>query len=458
MEVLMRNLSKHLNSLSNKRSLYFLRTTAIAMVCFPIFLFSQEKSTKDRKSSTKNSDEQLINQYIDAKGPGIISFDASNIKQFWIDNSVIGRTGKIDISLKRNNNVFESVPLKIQLANVYAFQDCKVEVISETPDFSFAVLSNNSKILSNSSKEQDFLNYSIASSVFHLDDTNNLSFSLRFSSPKNDVLSIKRIVLSFLYNSNYLSSPGVLKVSPGNISLELLAYPGTSNVKISPIDDSSFTAEGESFEISNKHRIVLSSNPVKYTLKIKNIGDVPTTIYIGYAPFTKEGMRINMKNNLYKGNKILKVVQSESNSNQVIVDSYPEWTKDCSLALNAKEDLSDFPNFSLADGKIVEVKKLDNGGAEVTLDKPLKNAIESGTQVRIQSTDGSTYLYMNKQTIPPGEEVFFSSTVAKDDSIFEYTTKAFGRGTYYVIPLIKCYSPGSKDIHTIQISDYEISY
>ena len=451
----MKNLSKLLNSLSNKRSLYFFRTTAIAMACFPFLLFSQDNG----KSPSKNSDEQLINQYVDAKGPGIISFDASNIKQFWIDNSVVGRTGKFDISLKRNNSTFESVPLKIQLANVYAFQDCKVEVISETPDFSFAVLSNNSKILSNSSKEPDFLNYSIASSVFHLEDTKALSFSLCFTSQKSTALSIKRIIISFSNNSNYLSSPGVLKVSPNNISLGSLAYSGAVSVqKISPINDSSFTVAGKWFEFNSKKRILLSSKPVKYTLKVKNIGDEPTRIYVGYAPYTKEGIRINYNNNLYKSNKILKVVQSESNSNQVIVDSYPEWTKGCCLALNAKEDLSDFPNFSLVDGKIVEVKKIDNGGAEITLDKPLKNAIEPGTQVRIQSTDGSTYLYMNTQTIQPGEEVFFSSTVAKDDNFFEFSSKAFCKETYYVIPIVLSHSDNYNNTNTIQISDYEISY
>lgn len=444
----MKNLSKHLNSLSNKRSLNFLRTTVIAMACFPFLLISQDNS----KSSTKNPDEQLINQYVDAKGPGIISFDASNIKQFWIDNTVVGRNDKIEILMnKKSTSGFESAPLKIQLANVFVFQDCKVEIISETSDYSFSVLDSKSKVLSTSSKEQEFLNYSIMTSVFHLENASDLSFYLRFASQKNSVLSIKKIILSFPRNNEFLSSPGRLAVSPQNII-------GQSIDKITPLDDSSFTATGKWFEFSSKKRIVLSSKEVSYSLKIKNTGDEPTHIYVGYAPYTKEGKRIIIKNNIYKKNTVMKVVSSEENSNKILVDLYPDWIKDCHLALNAKEDLSDFPNSVLVEGKIVEVKKLNDEQTEITFDKPIKKAIEKGTQVRIQFPDGYAYLYMHNQILQPGEEVALTSEVAKDENFLEYSPKAFCRGTYYVIPVLISHSINRNNNNTIQISEYTLSY
>ena len=452
----MKKISRHLNTYSNKYCFGVFIISVFASIYSP--LFSQNNSIKDKNALTRNSDEKLINQYIDAKGEDVITFDPSNIKQFWIEHSIVGKTDRFEINLKRNGTAFESTLHKIQLANVYAFQDCKVEVISETPDFGFSVLNSKSKVLSTSSKEPDFLNYSIASSVFHLEDTKALSFSLRFTSQKSTALSIKRIIISFSNNSNYLSSPGVLKVSPDNISLEGLAFGEKSIEKITPVSDSSFVVTGKWFEFNSKKRIILSSRPVKYTLKIKNIGDEPTAVYVGYAPYTENGERINMRNNLYKSHKIMKVLNSEVNSNKIIVDSYPEWTNGCSLALNAKEDLSDFPNFSLEEGNIIDVKKISDDQTEITFDKPLKKAIEKETLVRIQAPNGYTYLYMNIKTLQPGEEVTWSSTVAKDNSFLEYSTKAFCRGTCYVVPLVLSHSVNSKNTNTIQISDYEISY
>lgn len=153
------------------------------------------------------SDSELIEIFINSKGSkNAIVFDASNIKQFWIDKSVASGNDLINISLQEK----KSIPLKIQLSNVIETMDCKVDVITENPDISFTVENSNSKTLSNSSKEEDFIQYHISSATFHLENTKDFSFHLIFSSKTSDTLTIKKIILSFSENkeSLFLGSPG----------------------------------------------------------------------------------------------------------------------------------------------------------------------------------------------------------------------------------------------------------
>ena len=83
--------------------------------------------------------------------------------------------------------------------------------------------------------------------------------------------------------------------------------------------------------------------------------------------------------------------------------------------------------------------------------------IKEGTKVRIHGVGGS-YLYTNLKVLQPGEEQVFTSTIEKDESSCEYSSKAFPRGVYYVVPLILSYSIDSSKVNTIQIYDYAISY
>ena len=118
-------------------------------------LFGQNKQID---TISDNNTEHLLFQYVQSKGNIIIPFDSVNIKQFWVDNSVLSRKDSFDILLtQQNTHSFESVPLRIQLANVNETQDCKIEVIANTKDFGFSVLNGRSTVLSTSSKENDFL-------------------------------------------------------------------------------------------------------------------------------------------------------------------------------------------------------------------------------------------------------------------------------------------------------------
>ena len=451
--------AKHQHSKSELRSIparhFGVRTAVVAAALFSCCALCAQYKLRQPSlapADSSSADAKLLDDYVRSKGYVTpIVFDSSNIKQFWVDKSVLSQDKTISISLdKKTNEGFESVPLKIQLINVNERQDCKVEVISDTPDVSFSVADNKSKVLSSSSSEDSFVQYHVASSTFHLEDTPDYSFNLKFSSKSNDEISVKKIILSFSNNKNtsFLSSPGVLKINRDGVNVS-----------------SATLSEGNAIEVKGKRTrlfsntfLIVSDKDVETSVKVKNVGDKPTRIYVGYAVYNKQQVMFDGRNYPYKdSSSVLTVVSSEAGSDKIIVDSYPEWAKSCYLALNAEEDLFDVPSTTFADGRIVEVKKLDDGKAEITMEKPFKTALEAGAKVRIHGRAG-TYLYMHNKVLQPGEEEVFTSTIKKDNTFLQYSPKAFSRGVYSVKPLILSYSVDANEENTIVISDYTVSY
>ena len=394
------------------------------------------------------NNEALLDSFIQSRGySDTIIFSSTNIKQFWIDKSVVSQDNSIIIFMENS----KSIPYKIQLANVTELQDCKVDIISNRPDLKFSILNNDSKIISNSRKENDFINYSIASASFHLEDTNSFSFYLQISfSSKVDTLAINRIILSFSDNkeSRFLSSPGTLIITESNCS-------GPTQKMDA---DNSFSAKGKNIDLFSNNKIYVSDNTLSNSVTVKNIGEAQTRVSVGYAPYTKEGKLIDKRNIPYKGNIILRVVSAEKGRNTIIVDSEPKWAKGCYLALNAKEDLSDFPNHSWVDGTIQDVKRIDDDHFEILFSKPNQKEIKAGTPVRVQSPQGAAYIYTITQTLLPGEEANLSSETTKDDTYLEFGTKKFCRGTYYVVPILLSRSLDTSKETNIQISNFSVSY
>lgn len=394
------------------------------------------------------NDAALLDSFIQSRGySNTIIFSSANIKQFWIDKSVISQDNSIKIFIDNS----KSIPYKIQLANVNELQDCKVDIISNRPDLMFSVLDNNLKVISDSKKENSFINYNIASASFHLEDTNSFSFYLQISSSSNaSDIAIDRIILSFSDNkeSRFLSSPGKLIITESNCS-------GPTQKMDS---ENSFSAKGKKISLISNNKIYVSDNTISNSVTVKNIGDTQTKVFIGYAPYTKDGRLIDRRSNPYKGNKILRVVSAEKGRNTIIVDSEPEWTKGCYLALNAKEDLSDFPNHSWVDGTIQDVKKIDNDHFEILFSKPNQKEIKAGTPVRVQSPVGATYTYTKSQTLLPGEEVNLFSKITKDDTFLSVESGILCRGTYYVVPILLSFTTDSSKENTVQISNFSVSY
>lgn len=418
------------------------RSLAVLFVLF----FASMAFAQNETTTTDNA--KLLDDYIRSKGySGVIEFDASNIKQFWVDPSVSGKNGSVNILLeKKNADKMESIPLKIQLANVTDALDCKVDVISSSSDIAFSVTNAKSKVLSKSSFENDFIHYHISSASFHLEDASGYSFNLVFESGSPEPLSIRKIVLSFSNNKNssVFASPGSLKITEN----ELTATDKTKMVK----QAGGLAITGKQTILTTKF-IPVSDNTISIALKIKNVGEKPARIYSGFATYVKEKAPADNKHYPYKNqNNVLNVVSAEKGSKTIVVDSYSEWQKNCYLALDAKKDSSDIPNRDLVGGRISEVRKLENRQAEIIMDTPLKETIKKGTAVRIQGTGG--YLYTSIKTLQPGEEAEFATTIKKDENFFQYAQEALSHGIYYVKPLILTVDSASE----ILITDYSISF
>ena len=180
---------------------------------------TQSKNDGGNGAISSQDDAKLIDEYIKSIPGSVITFDAANIKQYWIDNTVYAQNGKINITLKNDAKTKEwkSAPLKIQLARVNHLQKCKLFVITEEKDIGFQVTDSASKKIADSSYEKDFVLNHIYSSTFYLKDTfAEYSFNITFSSKESQNISIKKVILSIEKAPELLvvQKPEIKVVSP----------------------------------------------------------------------------------------------------------------------------------------------------------------------------------------------------------------------------------------------------
>ena len=426
----------------------FLKSVALGLALSGTVLV---QAATDKAADSDDSGEKILNQFVQSKGSNIIVFDASNIKQFWIDNTVAAKDDLINIILRREINKWISEPMKIQLANVSLFQDCTIEVFSETPDLSFSVLNGTQRAVAMSSDEDPFLNYHVTAATIHMDDTENTSFFLRFSSIESEFAKIKKIVLSFKNNPNFLSSSGTIEIKELNCRRGQITTAS---------EDHSLSLKGQLIETFSTYKIFVKDNTVSTEMIAKNIGNEPIKVIAGYQIFTQNGSSIDTRCNLYKNeNQILTVLDFVKGSKTITVDTYPEWEKGCSLVLNAKSDFSDFPNTSFVGGSIQDVRKKDNDHIEILFSRAIEQAIEKGTKVRVQTPEISIFLQADIKILQPGEEAVLSFSKKKNDSISRFVYSDFCKGTYYVVPCFTAYSSkdGTKEV-SLQITKFTVSY
>ena len=404
-------------------------------------------------SDNSDSNEQLLQQFIKAIGSNIITFDCSNIKQFWTDKSVISRNGNIEILLNETKaQIFNGVPLKIQLANVEGFQTCNIDIISTEKDFDFLVSDIYNKPLETSCNNSDFINYNIIRKSFHFEDIVENSFCIQFNSSVSQSLAIKNIVLSFTPDSPLSSFVARQKFvfSSDDVS--------AFNSKATSFSEDSFSVTGKRSSIISKQNIILSSNSIVIAAKIKNTGNVPAQIFLGCAPYTEDNIRLDGRNYPYNNmNTILRVVSAKAGENTVVVDRLPAWKANYHMALNADENLDDIPNVNLVEGQIAEAKQLSNGQWEITFNKALKEDIKAGTKTRIHGATGA-YLGETPQKLLPGEEKQLVFKVKKDNSFLEFSPSKISRGTSYIKPLILSNSLNSDSENTVVITDFIVYY
>ena len=414
---------------------------------------------KAEKDNIYKNDLKQLDEYIKSQGyKNVISFDASNIKQYWVDNNVFTQNNTINILLEDNRarlNLLKSLPLKIQLANVDETMNCKVDVVTSNPDTAFAITNSKSKIISESSNNDTFIQYHIISSIVHLEDTYDSAFFMNFTSNSLDRLSIHKIVLSFSKNpeSSFVLPPGSVLLKNDNYIID------SSVSSFEQKSQDGFEMKGKNSLLKLKNKIRVQDNDFSLSVKIKNNGDTAARVYVGYDLFTKDGRDLGVPYTPYGDpKKTFKVISAEKGSNELIVDSCPEWKSGCFLCLNAKDDLSDFPNFSLINGRIQSVTQLNDSETKIVLDKQLNETIKKGTSLRVNSSYGARYVYTNTKDLKPGEEAVLSSNIRKDDDFFSYSPKAFCRGTYFVQPIILLISSDPNKECAIMISDFHVSF
>lgn len=426
---------------------FFYPITNMYLFCFGLFFFLIS-ATPILKSEESN-DSKLLDEFISSRGyVDKIIFDASNIKQFWVDKTVFSKDNKINIVLQQDKTKqFISTPLRVLLANVDLTLKCTVDIITEEPSLSFVVVDDNNKILSSPIKKDEFIKYHIVSSAFQLLSTQNYAFHLVFSSSTKDIIPINKIILSFSVDDAFSKAEESIKVSKEDVSLYRASFS----------DEGDFIVAGKQSNIYMNNNIpIKSNNKLVSSVKIKNVGNAPTEITTAFSVFSEDGVVIDASNYPANANyQLLSVISGEKGSDKIVVDQFVDVAKGAALALNAKADLSDVPNLTLTKGRIVLISKRPDGHVEITLDKPLDDTLNQGMNVRVHGVSGY-YINTNKKVLEPGESCVFITEIKKDDSLLRYSSKAFSRGMYYTKPRILSYSVNRENENKVLISDFRV--
>lgn len=430
-----------MNSLNKKMNA--LLAIACSIIMSNSITFAADNAKKNKMES---KDKEMLEQFVQSKGfAKDIVFKNTNIKQFWVSNNVIDTGKDIKVILdQEEKSINKSGLQRIQLANIDNTLDCTVYLITKENDFSFDIYNENKSLLSQSEINDSFLDFNVYSSRIHLAETDSFRFDFEFSSAKQKEISIEEIILSFSKNTR------------NNVSITSKdTYMGNGIIE----DADLFVATGVKTQIYNRDVIPVSENQeIRTRISIKNTGDVATTIYVGFVTYGKDRVLINAKNYPFKDlNKTLKVLSAKKGEKTIIVDSKPEWAKNCYIAVDVDESLNNVPNEKLLDGKIMNVEPNSDNQVVITLSVPLADDIPTNTRIRINGLDGY-YIYTQTLVIQPNEEKEVLSSIKLDLECHSFTGKALSKGIETVKPLILSYSLNSNSNNTIQIVKYDVSY
>jgi len=230
------------------------------------------------------------------------------------------------------------------------------------------------------------------------------------------------------------------------------------NAQISSSDNDSFSLTGKNtFTTSNDLFPVSSSNNLRLTATVKNNGDARTRVFLGYIFYDIDQNQIGSEMYPFKDtDRILTVLNINQNKTILSVDSLPAWKEKCTVAIHAKEDLSDIPNNTLLNGEIVDVQQMNDGTVQIKMNKPIQLPDYKNTTIRINNPRGA-YAYTNIKVLEPGESFTFASCIAKYDTYHRYSSHAISKGVYYVKPLLLSYSLAD-EYNTILVSDFSLNY
>jgi len=132
----------------------------------------------------------------------------------------------------------------------------------------------------------------------------------------------------------------------------------------------------------------------KVSVKVKQLGEVPALIYIGFVPYDAKNRTIGPQHgsNNTKGSATTLTAVVPKGAKSLTVKDASKWKKGPHhyVAFNAKDDMSDIPNYALA-GTITKIEKTGDVYT-ISFKKPLRVSYPVGTKVR-QHRSGATYIY-----------------------------------------------------------------
>jgi hypothetical protein len=153
------------------------------------------------------------------------------------------------------------------------------------------------------------------------------------------------------------------------------------------------------------------------SVKLKQTGEKPVKVWIGFVPTTEKGRFIAPANVCNSNASMTTLAESAVKGTKTIkVKDASKWKKGRHyyIAFNAKKDMSDLPNFGLSS----MISKIEQN--TITLTSPLKKAYPADTQVR-QHRSGGTYVYTKSGDVPKEWKVWKGRSVKKGN---------FRKGTY----------------------------
>lgn len=174
----------------------------------------------------------------------------------------------------------------------------------------------------------------------------------------------------------------------------------TGKPKIADIDgEKTFISTAKGYRVYALTKKIKLDPDKKYkvSVKVKQISDKPSYIWIGFLPYTAKGKHIGLQHggNNTKGSFTALTDAVAKGAKSITVKDASKWQKGIYryAAFNAKEDMSDIPNFDISS----MISKIE--GNTITFKSPLKKAYPAGTMVR-QHRSGGTYIYTNSGKAP----------------------------------------------------------
>ena len=187
-------------------------------------------------------------------------------------------------------------------------------------------------------------------------------------------------------------------------------------------------------QIVTKRAMFRSLKPIdidtakKYTLSMSvstGEGKKQSTFLYGISPVAKNGRTCQAHNiQSIPGTFTEVAADAKKGATEIKVKNGAKWSTGSSavIAINAKEDFSDIPNFTTVNVSVA--KKAQDGDVwTLTLRKPLTRDIKAGSFIRQHAMGG--YYYFSSRAVRPNQTFNCKTTLTGKVSHGYYSTKGF---------------------------------